>query len=349
MRTRFGIIGCGSAAIPVAEAIATSRLTALSRVYDLDPALAHDLGTRYQATCASCLDELLHAQDIDAVYIAVPHDQLAPLGRQALLAGKHALIEKPLALTLGEADALIALAEERRLALGVFYELRHVTPFTQAREFVQDGTIGRIIGVRIQTLIDKPLSYWKSGFEGRSLSLWRGQRARAGGGVVLMNTSHLLDAVHYITGLQVASVSAEIDTLVASVEVEDLAAATLRYQNGAVGSLFTGAHLAGAGAGGERFDLYGTEGQIMVPDPYGQEPLQIFLRRSWNAIPGGSWHRVPGRRAAIYTCAVEDFALAVQRGAPAPTSARDARQILAVVLALYQAAAERRAISLADA
>src|SRR5262245_8784553 len=103
MRTRFGIIGCGSAAIPVAEAIATSRLTALSRVYDLDPVLAHDLGTRYQATCASCLDELLHAQDIDAVYIAVPHDQLAPLGRQALLAGKHALIEKPFALTLGEA------------------------------------------------------------------------------------------------------------------------------------------------------------------------------------------------------------------------------------------------------
>src|SRR5215207_3597027 len=125
MHTRFGIIGCGGAALPVAQAIFTSPATTLQRVYDIDSALARDLGERYDAECAASVDELLADPMVDAIYIAVPHDRLAPLARQALAAGKHALVEKPLALTLAQADELITLAEQRRLVLGVFYELRY--------------------------------------------------------------------------------------------------------------------------------------------------------------------------------------------------------------------------------
>ncbi|MFL5805725.1 MAG: Gfo/Idh/MocA family protein [Roseiflexaceae bacterium] len=346
MRTRFGIIGCGGAAVPVAAAITTSPLSALGRVYDVDHALARDLGERYGAHCAASEDELLHDSDLDAVYIAVPHDQLAPIADRALAAGKHALVEKPLALTLADADALIALAEARRLALGVFYELRHATPFAQARELVQAGAIGRIIGVRIQTLIDKPAAYWESGPSGRTANPWRAQIARAGGGVVLMNTSHQLDALRWITGLEVVSVAAETGALVAPVEVEDLAAVTLRYHSGAIGGIFAGAHLPGAG--GECFALYGTHGQIMAPDPYGDAALQVFLRQSWNDIPAGVWQRLPGQPAPVYTRAVEDFARAAQRGEPAPTSGRDARSVLAIVLAIYRAAAEKRTVRLEE-
>src|SRR6266508_4442213 len=161
MSIRFGIIGCGGAALPVAEAIFTSQMTALKRVYDIDLALARDLGERYDADCATSVDELLADPMVDAVYIAVPHD---------------------------------------RLALRVFYELRYATPFIQARELIHTGAIGRIIGVRIQTLIDKPTTYWQAGLSGRAASPWRGQAARAGGGVVLMNTSYQLDAIRAITG-----------------------------------------------------------------------------------------------------------------------------------------------------
>ncbi len=348
MSIRFGIIGCGGAALPVAEAIFTSQVTALKRVYDIDLALARDLGERYDADCATSVDELLADPMVDAVYIAVPHDRLAPLARQALAAGKHALVEKPLALTLVQADELIALAEQQRLALGVFYELRYATPFIQARELVHTGAIGRIIGVRIQTLIDKPTTYWQAGLSGRAASPWRGQAARAGGGVVLMNTSHQLDAIRAITGLEVVSVAATIGTLVAAVEVEDLAAATLHYHNGAIGSIFAGAHLPGANASGERFDIYGTHGQIMAPDPYGDEALQVFLRRSWGELPANTWQRLPGSPAPLYTRAVEAFAHAIQRGEPAPIGGRDARQVLAIVLAIYQAAAEKRTIALEE-
>src|SRR5688500_6415773 len=108
MHTRFAIIGCGGAALPVAQALFTSQATALQRAYDIDHALAAGLGERYGAECAPSVDELLADPSLDAVYIAVPHDRLVPLARQVLAAGKHALVAKPLALTLAQADELIA-------------------------------------------------------------------------------------------------------------------------------------------------------------------------------------------------------------------------------------------------
>ena len=98
--THFGIIGCGSASIPVCEAIAASPLTELAAVYDVNPDLARDISLRFQVPIMGTLSELLTNPSVDAVYIAVPHHLLAPLTQQALEAGKHALSEKPLALQL---------------------------------------------------------------------------------------------------------------------------------------------------------------------------------------------------------------------------------------------------------
>jgi len=348
--TRFAIVGCGSAALPVCAAIAASPLAELALVYDQDQALAADLAQRYGVAAAPSLDSALTDPAVDAVYIAVPHDRLAPLARLALEAGKPVLVEKPLAITLADADALIALAEARRLALGVFYELRYNAAIAQARTLVQAGVLGPVQSVRIQTLIDKPLSYWEAGYTGRSHSPWRGRRDQAGGGVVLMNTSHLLDAVWYITGLEVVRVSAETATRVAAVEVEDSAAAVLRYDNGAIGSLMVGAHLPGAALGDERFDIFGTEGQLRLPDPYGADPLQVYVRRAWPEfdLPAATWTSLALPPAPIFTQAIEAFAQAVQHGLPAPTHGRDARRVLATVLALYQSAAEGRALVLQE-
>jgi predicted dehydrogenase len=348
--TRFAIVGCGSAALPVCAALAASSIAAVGPVYDANPALAADLAERYGVPAAATLDALLTDPAVDAVYIAVPHDKLAPLARLALEAGKPVLVEKPLAITLADAEALIHLAETQELALGVFYELRHHAAIAYARALVQAGVIGQVQAVRIQTLIDKPLSYWQAGYSGRSVNPWRGQRAQAGGGVVLMNTSHLLDAVYYITGREVVRVSAEVDTRVAAVEVEDSAAAIFRYDNGALGSLLAGAHLPGAHQGDERFDIYGSDGQLRLPDPYGNDPLQVYVRNAWPAfgLPANAWTTLTLPPAPIFSAAVESFARAVRQGQPAPTGGRDARRVLALVLALYQSAAEGRAITLQE-
>jgi predicted dehydrogenase len=342
-RLGFGLIGCGSAAVPVAQALAASSLAALAATYDLSPALARDLAERHGGTAHATLAALLADAAVEAVYIAVPHHQLAPLAARALEAGKHALVEKPMALSLAEADHLIALAEARGLGLGVNYDLRQSAQAHQARALVQAGAIGEVISVRIQTLIDKSPSYWQVGLSGRWINPWRASKLEAGGGVVLMNSSHQLDIVRFVSGLEVTQVSGQIGSLVAPVEVEDTASASLRYHNGAIGSLFAGAHLAGAEAGGERIELYGREGQLRVPSLYGGDPVQLFLRRPWGepALAAGQWHALPHAPAAIYQATVEAFAQAVRRGeAPSP-GGRDARAILAIVLGLYRAAEEQ--------
>src|SRR2546422_5363113 len=113
-KVRFGIIGCGGAAVPVAQALSASPVAELSAAYDLNPALALDVGERFGAAVHDSLESLLGSA-VEAVYIAVPHSQLAPLARQALRARKHALVEKPIALSLAEAHELIALAEANGL------------------------------------------------------------------------------------------------------------------------------------------------------------------------------------------------------------------------------------------
>jgi predicted dehydrogenase len=343
---RFGIIGCGGAAVPVAEAMAASGVAELAAVHDKQPALAQDLGQRFHAAVHDSLDALLADPTLAAVYIAVPHNQLAPLATRALQAGKHALVEKPMATTVADADALVALADARNLALGVFYELRHSAANIRARALLQAGAIGTVIGVHSQTLIDKPQTYWQLGTASRTRSPWRGSKAEAGGGVVLMNTSHALDTLRWLTGLEVVRVAGEIDTLVAGgVEVEDTASASLRFDNGAIGSLFVGAHLAGASRD-EHLTIFGTEGQLRLPYPYGPDPLNVFFRREWDGLAPNEWHTLPDAQAPIYARAVDDFAQAVQRGLPAPTSGRDARQVLAIVLGLYQSSAEHAVISI---
>jgi predicted dehydrogenase len=342
---RFGVIGCGTASIPVCEAITASPLTELVAVYDVNQDLANDIRQRFQVRAMKTLPELLQDSTIDTVYVAVPHDRLAPLTRQVLQAGKHALTEKPLGISLDEVDALIQLAAEKQVVLGVFYEMRYAPAHATARELIQAGAIGNIIGVQIQTLIDKPLSYWQSGYAGRVVNPWRGIKAQAGGGVVLMNTSHLLDALFYVTGLFVTSASAEIGTLVANVEVEDTASATLRFNNGAVGSLIAGAHIHGA-HNEEYCSIYGTEGQIRLPDPYGSDPLRMYLKKQYLQFCAGEWHSISPEPVPVHRRAIEEYAYALQSGSCTPIDALAARQVLSVVLAIYRSAVEQKAISI---
>ena len=346
-KAQFGIVGCGGAALSVTEALAESSSAQLGKVYDLDLNLARDIGARYQVPFAENLDELLADPAIDVVYIAAPHDQLYPIARATLMANKHALVEKPMALTLPNIDELIELSANNGSKLGVFYELRHTTPYQQARDLIQSGALGKVVGVRIQTLIDKPLAYWQQGYTGRSSNLWRAQKVRAGGGVVLMNTSHQLDAIRYITGLEVVAVTAQIATLTAPVEVEDMASATLVFDNGAIGSLLASAHAPGAMPGcDEHFDIIGTDGQMKVPDPYGDGSLQIYLRLGRSDIPKERWYTLPTKPTSVFKEAIEAFVLAVQQNEPVPTSGHDARQALAIVLAIYQAAQENRTVTI---
>lgn len=336
----IGIVGCGGAALDVAAAIGRGAVSRVSAVHDLQPALAADLAARIGGTGATVhptLEALLDDPAVDAVYVALPHDLLAPTALRALAAGRSVLVEKPMATDLPAIAELDKTARAGNLTLGVLFELRATGPAVIAAGLVRDGTLGTITAVRIRTLIDKPQRYWSSGPTGRATSPWRASRGRAGGGVVLMNSIHQIDLVLAITGLRVTRVAGEIGTLMTDptrVDVEDTAAAVLRFSNGAIGSLVAGAHVPGA-LDAETIELDGTQGSLRLPDLYGDGQASVYLRRAWGELPADRWTSLPSGAADPYRDAVEGFVLAARERRPAPVGAAEAAAALDVVLRLY--------------
>jgi predicted dehydrogenase len=341
-RVRFGVVGCGGAALSVAGALGRSDMATLVATHDLDHGRASELAAPFQARVHDSLDSLLADPEVDAVYVALPHRLLAPTSERVLGSGRSALVEKPMALDLETIAALAAAAHTRGLALGVMFELRETGAARVARELITGGAIGSVTCVRMRTLIDKPFSYWRSGYSERVRSTWRARRAEAGGGVVLMNAIHQVDVLRMITGLELSGVSGYVGTLIADpaeVEVEDTGVAVFRLSNGALGSLVAGAHVAGS-TDGETIEIDGTNGSLRVPDLYGAGDCSVHLRRPWRDLPAGRWMPVPSAPTDPFLATVDAFATAMRDHRPAPVGATDAAAALDFVLALYASAAE---------
>ena len=345
----IGIVGCGGAASELVRAARESDQVRVVAVHDVVAGRATELAATAHARVQPGLRDLLADPVVEAVYVSLPHDQLAPTAIAALEAGRHVLVEKPLAIDAAGVRAVRAAATSARRAVGVMFELRAVASMATARDLVRAGAIGPIRAVRIRTLIDKPATYWRAGPSGRGGDPWRASRTRAGGGVVLMNAIHQVDLVRWITGLEVERVAAETQAGVAGVEVEDVAAATFRYEGGAVGSLVAAAHAPGA-AGEETIELDGTDGALRLGDPYLPSPdLRLFLRRGHGRLTAGRWTRLRPAPVDAWTVTLDAFAAAIRAGRPPQPGLEDAAAALTTVLSVYRAAALGRVVTIRPA
>jgi UDP-N-acetyl-2-amino-2-deoxyglucuronate dehydrogenase len=334
-RLRIGMIGCGEIAVRTAEAIATAPSAQHAIVMDVDARVAADMAGTYGVPHTTRVEELLASPSVDAVYIAVPHHLHAPLALQAIAAGKHVLVEKPIATTLEDADRMIAAARERGVLLSVAFLAQGDAQLQRVRDLIQSGAIGKVVGTRIVLRADKPASYWTGGFTGRIQTDWRSSKARAGGGVLIMNTIHDLNTIRWLTGLEVTRVYAEYGTFATGVEVEDFVAVTCRYANGAIGTLEAGSAVRGRDPLREPDRIYGAEGQVLLSNP-----PRVYQAGEWRDVAPGAGARAPR------TAAGAGFARAVLDGTPPPVSAEDGRAALEVVVAAYRAGEEARPVYL---
>ena len=342
-----GVVGCGWAAGSIAEAIDTIDGAKIVAAHDEVLAAAAKLAEPRGATVHPTLAALLADPAVHLVYIGLPHHLLAGIAELALKAGKHVLVEKPMALDPAQCLALGRLAEERGLTLCVFFELRKSGLVTVARDLVSGGAIGAVRTIRITTVLDKKMTYWRSPVSG-DLN-WRTRVAEAGGGVVLMNSIHQIDSVLHITGVSATRAMGEVATLHApdGVEVEDSAAGSVRLSNGGILSIVAAAHSPGAGEG-ESIGIDGEHGRIDIPSPWAAEAsVRLFLRRPWKGHADGQWITIPTPKPDFYAAMVGDLVAAVRDGTPAPATASDAAAALSIVLAIYRSSREGRAIDLA--
>jgi predicted dehydrogenase len=357
----IGIVGCGGAGLDVARAIDVVPGLRLAAAYDPVQTLAEDLATPRGAAAHGSLERLLVDPAVDIVYVGVPHARLAPIAAEALAAGKHVLVEKPVALDVAAIAALRDLAERQNLRLGVMFEFRSAPEVIEARRLIAAGAIGEVELVRIRTIIDKPASYWATGPTGRVADGWRSRRDEAGGGVVLMNAIHQVDTLRFVTGLELVRASAELAFAPGS-EVEGQASASLRLSNGALVDLVASASSAGA-IGEERIEIDGSAGRLDLPDPYAGGSLRAFLRTSNGRLAAGHWidveiagaggaalpglpHSAGPSGLPVLAAFLAGFGDAVRAGTQPVATAADAGAALAAVLAIYAAAEAGHAVTI---
>ncbi|MEQ1768710.1 MAG: Gfo/Idh/MocA family oxidoreductase [Devosia sp.] len=331
MTLRFGIVGCGKAAGSFAEAISAIPEATISVVCDADVTVATAFAARIGARVEPDAQSLVNASDVDAVYAALPHALLPKVVEQSLNAGKHMLAEKPLALSGAEARRLGALADNKKLKLGVFFVLRRAGTVQEARRIVQSGAIGTPRVMRLCTIVDKRLDYW--GQSGHSN--WRASRQLAGGGVIFMNSIHQLDTVRYVTGLEYVAATGIVATYRAPADVEDAGSATLLLNNGSIVSLTANAHSAGA-TDEETIEIDGDDGRLIIPDPFSAEPLRLYRRGD------ARWTDIPVDRPDSYALTVAEFIKAVKRDSSVTAGATDAAAVVDAVMWIYEAADELR-------
>jgi predicted dehydrogenase len=340
----FGIVGCGAISAQHLEAIDALDGARLGCVASASADRARAAGERWGVPWTTDVDDLLARPDLDAISILTPSGLHADQALAALRHGKHVLVEKPIALSVGEADAVIDEARVRDRTLATVSQRRFEGPIRALHDAVDDGAFGTVSLILTEGLYWRPQSYYDSG-------AWRGTVALDGG--VLMNQAiHTVDLVRWLGG-PVASVTGHVATLTHRMEAEDVATVSLRFASGALGSIVVTTSAAneeptvlrvigdrGAAriAGGEVLD-WDVPG---FPRPAGDDTADHAPGTA--ATSGATW----GTTAAGYLRQYTDFIDAVRTGRAPFVTGRDGREAVAVVTAAYESSRTGRAVVLEE-
>jgi len=331
----FGFVGAGEIAVASAAALCGGRHAFIARIHDIREDLAQDLAARYGGQPADSVETLLVDPRVEAVYICVPHYLHRAVATAAADAGRHVFVEKPMGVSPDDAQAIVDACRRNGVACGVPFVARYAPAYREAQHLVHSGAIGEVTGFRLTYRGDKPDSYWYGGYSQRATSDWRQSWATAGGGVLIMNTIHDLDAILWITGLEVAQVQGVIANTSSPGEVEDYALAILSCSGGTLGSLEAISVLPGGQWPAHRAvnRIYGRHGQIVLPSPWSMDPLALFTRET------GQWREIaPAPVADARQLAFDDFAMAVLSGSPIPVPGEAGLNASRVLHAAYDAA-----------
>lgn len=234
-KLKFGIIGCGRISRKHIEAIINNKDAAeLVAVYDIIKELAVERKKQYEANIKGSnvkvytdYEEFLNDENIDVVTIASISGYHAKQAIDCLNHNKHVLIEKPMALSIEDADEIIKLGKEKNKKICVSHQNRFRPAIQRLRRAVEEGRFGKLIHGSARTLWARDDNYYKE-------APWRGTKALDGG--TLMNQCiHNIDLLQWMMGGEIERISSEIDTFIRNIETEDFGAILIRFKNGAIG------------------------------------------------------------------------------------------------------------------
>ena len=267
------------------------------------------------------LGDLVHSKDINAVYISTTNELHRQQVFAAAAAGKHVLCEKPLALSLEDARAMVAMCRERGVVMGTNHHLRNAATHRAMREAIKAGRIGRPLFSRVFDAVYLP----------PHLQGWRIDRPEAGGGVVLDITVHDADTLRFVLDDEPVAVTAMTSRSgMGRADLEDGVMGVIRFESGLIAQFHDAFTVRYARTG---FEVHGEEGSLIGSDCMTQMPIGDVVLRTKDGE-----RQLSIDHENLYLRAVRLFDDAVAgRGTPSATG-EDGIKSLSVALSTREAA-----------
>ena len=229
-KVKVGIIGCGKVSHLHAQALKEIGEADFTSVYSRSLQKAKAFAEKYNVQGFDDLDEMFSKKVVDAVIICTPHPNHADVAVRAAKAGIHVLVEKPLASSLEDCDAMIGAAKGNGIKLGMVGQRRFYPSVQRIKRAIDEGKIGRPILGTVNIFGWRDEAYYSS-------DPWRGKWKEEGGGVLVNQAPHQIDILQWYMG--------PIDEIYGCwsnlnhpyIEVEDTAVAVIKFKSGAIGNI----------------------------------------------------------------------------------------------------------------
>jgi predicted dehydrogenase len=344
---RIGVIGAGIGELHLAGYSKLPRVEIVA-LAGLDDERVRRVAAEYQVPqIYRDYQDLLSAPGIDAVSVCLPNILHAPVTIDALQAGKHVLVEKPLARNVDEGRAMIEAAQAADRVLMIAFNHRYRADVQWIKQYIESGALGKIYYAK---------AHWMRRAGIPRLGSWFVSKEQAGGGPLVDLGVHVLDIAMYLIGeprplavsantyaefgprgLKGWDLRSQFSNEQRAYEVEDLATAFIRLEGGA--TLLLEASWATHSAAGDDFGvtLYGTEGgvELMVRNYTHENTVRVF-----HDIAGVPTDAAPKlRKAGGHDAVTERFVAAVLDGAPRLPGAEEGLRRAAIIDACYRSAA----------
>ena len=295
--------------------------------------LAQEEAARYGVPYYDDFVKLLERDDLTGVYVGTEPDRHLEMVAEAAVRGKHVLCDKPIALTLKEADEIIRLAREAGVRLMVPFNPRFQLPLMKVKAALESGEAGELVSVfaikygKLPTKIPGPADYG-----------WLIDPQQAGGGGFLDIGIHAVDALRWLAGSEVVRVYAHVGTaLYEGLPVDDIGTMTVEFENGVVGALSAGWANPDSYPTwlDVRFEVLTTKKAFLIDSPY---------HDYWCYGPDRAERQYWWRRDVDGL--VNEFARAVLDNREPAISGEDACAALAIALAAYKSSVSGKVIEL---
>lgn len=318
-----GVIGLGEIGQFHLRGYERSCGARVAAVTDLNAELLARTAAETGATAHDSIASLLADDAVEVVSVCLPHHLHLPVALQAIAAGKHLLVEKPLAITVAECDEIIAAAQAAGVTVGVQHNQLFHGPHVRAQELIDGGEIGRPVSLRLRLGI------------GGKLGGWRADPKVVGGGILFDAGVHRFYMARKLFG-EVAEVRAVVDQGLAT--GEDRAVVTLRFENGALGVIDAGYHCP-PGAFDDAIEVVGDRAMLYLSGC--EAEFEGFRTGPALRRYDGAWHdeRVPqGDWADSVAASIDAFVRALAAGQEPPVTAAEGRRIVELIHEAYASA-----------